>query len=321
MTKYQGCNCPICQKTFTKDDDIVVCPECGAPYHRACWKEHGGCVFADRHAEGFEYRHPDEGPRPLDSNGTVRSNEELACPMCGAKNPDSNIFCESCGAPMHGMSVNPPSPFDEPSPRFDNNSKESFASVGISPEREFDGIKASDWATYLGRNAPYYLMVFQRMDQSKRKIFPSLSGFLIGPLFLLYRKVWSWGIASAALSLLCSVPTLLIIILASHNPSANPAEFLLLAQQVCSFVSLAVQILLFLFSFYLIRINGAKKIQKLKQQASSAEEFQQLLRKKSTPSWVGIGIFFLVVIAISIALVPFFGPYLSQIVEGQWLLF
>ena len=321
MTKYQGCKCPICQKPFTNEDDIVVCPECGAPYHRSCWKEHGGCVFADRHAEGFEDHHPDEGPRPLDSNGPVRSIEELPCPICGANNPASNIFCESCGAPMHGMSVTPPSPFDEPKARPGANTAEVFAATGISPEREFDGIKASEWATYLGRSAPYYLMAFQRMDQSRHKIFPSLSGFFLGPLFLLYRKVWSWGFVSAAVSLLCSIPMLLIIILASHNPSATPAEYLMTAQQVCSFISLGIQILLFLFSFYLIRLDGAKKIKKMKEQASSAQEFQQMLGKKSAPSWVGIGIFFLVVVLISIVLVPFFGPYLSQIVEGQWFLF
>ena len=50
--KLSGIPCVACGKKFTPEDDIVVCPECGAPYHRACYKELGHCVHADRHAEG-----------------------------------------------------------------------------------------------------------------------------------------------------------------------------------------------------------------------------------------------------------------------------
>ena len=51
--KLSGIPCVACGKKFTPEDDIVVCPECGAPYHRACYKELGHCVHADRHAEGY----------------------------------------------------------------------------------------------------------------------------------------------------------------------------------------------------------------------------------------------------------------------------
>ena len=34
MIDYTGIPCPVCHKEFTPEDDIVVCPECGAPYHR-----------------------------------------------------------------------------------------------------------------------------------------------------------------------------------------------------------------------------------------------------------------------------------------------
>ena len=39
-------------------DDIVVCPDCGAPYHRACYEKQGGCVYADKHGTGFEWTPP-----------------------------------------------------------------------------------------------------------------------------------------------------------------------------------------------------------------------------------------------------------------------
>ena len=36
MPKYYGCPCEGCGKPLTLQDDIVVCPDCGAPYHRVC---------------------------------------------------------------------------------------------------------------------------------------------------------------------------------------------------------------------------------------------------------------------------------------------
>ncbi len=34
MINFTGIKCPVCGKAFTDEDDIVVCPKCGAPYHR-----------------------------------------------------------------------------------------------------------------------------------------------------------------------------------------------------------------------------------------------------------------------------------------------
>ena len=38
MNEYLGCECSVCRKPFAAGDDIVVCPECGTPYHRACYE-------------------------------------------------------------------------------------------------------------------------------------------------------------------------------------------------------------------------------------------------------------------------------------------
>ncbi|MBQ3988186.1 MAG: hypothetical protein II629_05445 [Ruminococcus sp.] len=31
---YKGIKCPVCQRGFSSNDDIVVCPRCGAVYER-----------------------------------------------------------------------------------------------------------------------------------------------------------------------------------------------------------------------------------------------------------------------------------------------
>ena len=33
MMDYKGCKCASCHKVLKEGDDIVICPECGAPYH------------------------------------------------------------------------------------------------------------------------------------------------------------------------------------------------------------------------------------------------------------------------------------------------
>ena len=38
FTQY---TCPVCQKRFVLGDDVVVCPECGAPHHRECFEQNG----------------------------------------------------------------------------------------------------------------------------------------------------------------------------------------------------------------------------------------------------------------------------------------
>ena len=47
--------CPVCDKQFKKGDDIVVCPECGAPHHRECYEKVVHCHFADKHGADFSF--------------------------------------------------------------------------------------------------------------------------------------------------------------------------------------------------------------------------------------------------------------------------
>ena len=52
MLEYEGQPCMICGRMFGEDDDIVTCPECGTPYHRACYKEAGACINTALHESG-----------------------------------------------------------------------------------------------------------------------------------------------------------------------------------------------------------------------------------------------------------------------------
>ena len=69
MTRFENKLCPVCRRPFTENDDIVVCPVCGTPHHRACYNEKGGCGVEEWHASGFVWEGHLPGEEPEPSNG------------------------------------------------------------------------------------------------------------------------------------------------------------------------------------------------------------------------------------------------------------
>ena len=58
MPKYYGCPCEGCGRPLALTDDIVVCPDCGAPYHRECYEKLGRCIHTPAHGAGYEWTFP-----------------------------------------------------------------------------------------------------------------------------------------------------------------------------------------------------------------------------------------------------------------------
>ena len=105
MNEYLGCECSVCRKPFAAGDDIVVCPECGTPYHRACYEAAGGCVHEAQHAAGYAWRPPERPQQEASAAGGPQSAQPTggaprACPSCGAQNRPGARFCENCGTPL-----------------------------------------------------------------------------------------------------------------------------------------------------------------------------------------------------------------------------
>ena len=60
MDELKNVKCGLCNNLFEDNDDVVFCPDCGAPAHRSCWQREGECVYADRHGSGFRWSSPAE---------------------------------------------------------------------------------------------------------------------------------------------------------------------------------------------------------------------------------------------------------------------
>ena len=282
MTRYTGNHCPVCEQAFTDEDDIVVCPDCGTPYHRACWQKVGACTHKSEHAAGFEWK-PEVGPE------AEQAAHEATCPNCGTHNTPGAARCSHCGCPLpkstgaedakaedeKSVPIYARDPAavhskdrTEPGPHIDAYGTGADGGIyrrEIGPEDTIDGIKAKDWAAYVGRSPMYYLMQFFHMSLTKQKVAVSLSAFLFGPAYLLYRKMWKEGLLTAVLTVVLSLPSLIAIV-ATFNPSlfgAMPLGWVPVAADVCAIAAWIVKILLGLFSVYLYRNHAKKNIDKI----------------------------------------------------------
>lgn len=211
MARYTNNHCPVCEQAFTDADDIVVCPECGTPYHRECWKKVGACVHEAEHAAGFEWK-PDADP--ADEADTAR--HLAVCPNCGSHNEPGAVKCSHCGVPLNAA------PRTEPqnAPIYARGTMDApdITRVELKPTDCIDGIQAQDWATFTGHSALYYLMQFFRMEKTGRKITFCFSAFLLGPVYFFYRKMWKQGIAMALVQLVLYMP-LALLVLQQYNPA------------------------------------------------------------------------------------------------------
>ena len=47
--------CQLCNAYLFEDDDVVFCPECGAPHHRECYNSLGHCALEHLHGTDQQY--------------------------------------------------------------------------------------------------------------------------------------------------------------------------------------------------------------------------------------------------------------------------
>lgn len=200
MNIHENEKCPVCDKIFSPDDDIVFCPECGTPHHRECYNSLGKCVNADKHGEGFEYKYQqsDQPKSAVDdaqrlnpnNNYYVPKTEEshkTVCKNCSKEIENNVPFCPYCGAKQENPQYRPISPF----------------SVGVNRENEaykhsnetIDGKNIADVAAVVKTNVPRFINRFKK----NKKISWNWGGFVFGPFYLFFRKMYKEGIITLVL--------------------------------------------------------------------------------------------------------------------------
>ncbi|MCI8385567.1 MAG: DUF2628 domain-containing protein [Acutalibacter sp.] len=240
MIDFIGLKCPVCGETFKEGDDIVVCPQCGAPYHRDCYTQAGQCIFDDLHQAGKDWA-PPPPPKPPEASAEIKDRE---CPVCGYLNSHSALFCSRCGSSLLGEPKryhNSPPPEAAPGPRpvpppyspYGGPPRGGYAQNpfvfdpmgGVNPADVLDaGVSYGDASKLVKQNTAYYMPVFRYMKQTRRNKF-NFSAFLFSGAWMLYRKQYRYGAIVTGIMFL-----LYLLYLASSLFVATPVLMELMGQ-------------------------------------------------------------------------------------------
>lgn len=198
--------CPVCGKPLTTEDDVVVCPECGAPYHRSCWNQQGRCVYAGQHGT------PDQWHPPLSRD----DEHTIVCGNCGTVNADTQRYCVKCGHDL--QEVFNPGPAEQQPPLDANIFYAQFSPyAGIDPESLFDGFPAMDVATFLGPNSGYYLARFHFMNVQRTHTSWNWAAAIFPVEWLLYRKMYRHFAVVFLIQIILLLPVLAVSFLSLQS--------------------------------------------------------------------------------------------------------
>ena len=229
--------CPVCEKRFINGDDVVVCPECGAPHHRECFEQLGHCFYEDRHSPGFSFENADnEQP-----DQETQSPDTVICPNCKAENEKTSFYCCKCGMPLSAQDRNQQQQADTNNAQQNQNRQAPPFGFGAAGAPAFDplagfnsedeiaeGVKVGEAAKYIGKNTQYYLTVFNRIKTTGSSKF-NFSAFLFSGAYFLYRKMYVQGIIIILLMIGLSVGSSYIML--SSDWYANYNNLLQSVQQ------------------------------------------------------------------------------------------
>ncbi len=196
--RYLGENCPYCGLEFREGDDVVVCPECATPHHRACWFAHGDCANAEKHAEGFVWKKQaasEPEPEETEKQNTEPDGKSLdiVCPDCGKASPNGTLRCPDCGALL--VPFNPMMGGQPPVAQF---------RPGFDAEEKVGDLKAGDIALFCRVGGARYIKTFRKFAEG-RKIGFNWGAALFSPFWFFYRKLYQAGVIFLALFVAVSV--------------------------------------------------------------------------------------------------------------------
>lgn len=334
MAEYTHLKCPVCNEEFLEDSDVVVCPICGTPHHRECYKNLGRCANIDWHTQNKIY--DAELERATIEGEMVRQERELlaaqakeiqnapmVCTRCGQKNESTSLFCSNCGMPLK-------SGYDSSEQRM--KQEQTTFTIGANtfvrgvnpftspdPNEEFDGVKGWKLAAVVKDNQFSFMPKFRAFAQTGKKFSFNIFACIFAPYYFFYRKMYGIGILALLLDLLCRIPQTLLNfeksalskLLSSYMDTNVSMGFEFTVQQMqmlhfLSFIALiissAIVVLSGFFANYLYYNKCKKLCDKIDKTEKTREDFFAVADKKGGVNKAVIIVFIAVTFAISWAL-------------------
>lgn len=172
--RYTNEKCLVCNENFKPDDDIVVCPDCGTPHHRECYKANSKCANHERHSESYKW------------DSAFVYEEDI----------EPSVYTEENKSPYIQPIDTSKLPFGMPVSSFQINPLNEF------PQEIKDGIKTEDTAIFVRQDALKYIGKFYKVKDGKTTW--NWAAFFFAPYWFFYRKLYKIGIVFLAVFVLLS---------------------------------------------------------------------------------------------------------------------
>ena len=234
---FIGEKCVLCGKVFEDSDDVVVCPECGSPHHRECYKKHNRCANIYMHGTGQKWKRT-EIPQPVETPVVVIKPEE----------------------------------FEENQPHTES---EIMRDIGFNLNEDMGGVTLKEIIAFVGTNQFYYIPVFKRMKDLGSKTSFNLSCFLLPSFYFANRKMWLWAIISSVISVILNIPLAVLVMAESGVFTENimsviyqNQNFIQNLEVICSACWCITRVLMCIFANHIYFKFSVKKIHTIKKQSN-----------------------------------------------------
>lgn len=223
MNDYTGKICPYCKTGFQSDDDVIVCSECDMPHHKECWIENQGCTtfgcLGTMKAADSAITSVTTTQMNYDDSNSVSTGGIVFCTQCGTQNASSHSFCSHCGNKLTAVSYCAQqssvyvqansantNPYSYVNPQNENHSQSNYLSERYNTYQPYQKIDTdADLQLLVGKKTEYYMPKFQIMKSQKKSASWNWSAFLVAPYWMIYRKMYGYGVAVLAVDIIISL--------------------------------------------------------------------------------------------------------------------
>ncbi len=272
--------CVVCKAYLFDEDDVVYCPECGAPHHRECYNSIGHCGMEEFHGTNKQYKKPEPVNEVKIEDTEPVQSRIIVCGMCGEKYETTEDFCPNCKTP---------NVIKTSGGRF-----VTFDFLGGVPGNTDlgNGVTANEAKKFVLNNTHRYIPKFVGFKKGKKLSWNWLA-FLTPCGWLMSRKMYLLGAIIGALEIaftMLSVPlsaalgrldtssargTMEIALLISENISAIGVTAVY-AAAIGGFLSIALSIIIAIFGDLIYRNRVISKISEINRESEDkAEDYRK----------------------------------------------
>ncbi len=285
---YKGNKCISCGERFSEKSDIVVCPECGTPYHRECYKKEGTCINRELHNEKKSWK-----PENNDVSLTV-------CEKCGTENKPNSRYCENCGETLKKeptviseditITTENTEDFSQKIMKMNEELHHTICESMNVKDEEIDGVKLYEMAYFVRTNIPYYLSVFKKFYEKGKSLSFNLLCFLVPHYYFANRKMYLWALISFLVVTALSIPSCMEIIVSNQLVTGISSEVLETSifnaiSNVCMFLQFSFQLIISVCANKIYCNHIIKRIKEIKSSCPEKEHIVNISKNGGTNFW------------------------------------